>query len=209
MLVTFDAPHENHPDFGALSLLRRTLDDGLASRLRQAISERRGLAYSVGASMDVYADVGALDIEAHCSPSKVVRTVSQIIATVGLLAQRGVGADELQRVRVRHRADLEFDLDDAESMCSWYGSSELVDCRATYADRMADATSVTGDDIAALAGRMFVRDRAIITIVGPVDVEDIPALEAMFGREPNSTVWLGQDEQTEVAELAVPYLAAG
>ncbi len=56
---------------------------------------------------------------------------------------------------------------------------------------------------------MYGRDRGIIAIVGPVDVEDIPALEAMFGREPNSTVWLGQDEQTEVAELAVPYLAAG
>src|SRR5207302_1140053 len=80
VLLTYPAPHENHPDFAKLLMLRRILDDGLGSRLRQALCEQRGLAYSLSATIDAYADAAAIDIELACAPRKLLAAVNETLA---------------------------------------------------------------------------------------------------------------------------------
>src|SRR5262249_20794293 len=107
-MLTYPAPHENDPDFAALLLLKRVLDDGLGSRLRQAVCEQRGLAYSLSASIDAYGDVGAIDVELACAPRKLVQAIEQTLETLAQLAKEAIGEAELERVKIRHRAELEF-----------------------------------------------------------------------------------------------------
>ncbi len=198
VLLTVPAPHENDPRFSALLLLRRILDDGFSSRLRQAVSEQRGLAYSVAASIDVYADTGAMDLDATCAPRKLVVTVAQMLSTLKTLAEDGIEPAELERAKIRHRAELEFGLDDSHEICGWYGSAALIGSHQSYADRLAEAMRVTKQDVEALARDIFDPARAVVTLVGPAHPSAISKLERMLGRSPGSTLWLGEEDDGTV-----------
>jgi predicted Zn-dependent peptidase len=205
VLLTYPAPHENHAEFAALLLLKRVLDDGLGSRLRQAVCEQRGLAYSLSASIDAYSDIGALDVELACAPKKLVPAIEQTLATLAELARAPISEAELERVKIRHRAELEFALDDPSEMCGWYGAMELVRCRASYEERMAEVMKVTAAELKALAQRILDPTLAILTLIGPADDSDVRRLELLIGREAQSTVWL--DDGTE--DDGDDYAAAG
>lgn len=197
VLLSFPAPHENDPDFSKLLLLRRVLDDGLSSRLRQAVCEQRGLAYSVSAAIDVYADAGAIDLDASCAPRKLVVTVAQMLATLKSLIEGGVEEEELARAKVRHRAELEFGLDDPSELCGWYGSSELMGVSGGYQDRLDEAMSVTRADLDRLAASIFDPSKAVLTLVGPAHPSAVAKLERLLGRPAGSTVWLNTEEVEE------------
>ncbi|MCK6551146.1 insulinase family protein [Myxococcota bacterium] len=194
VLLTYPAPHENHTEFAALLLLKRVLDDGLGARLRQAVCEQRGLAYSLSASIDAYGDVGALDVELSCAPKKLVAAVAETLKTLRTLAEQPIGEDELARAKTRHRADLEFALDDPSEMCGWFGAMELVGCRATYEERLTEVLAVTTADLQRLARRILDPQAALLTLLGPAEESDTRRLELLLGREKDSTVWLNTDE---------------
>jgi predicted Zn-dependent peptidase len=197
VLLTFPAPHENDRDFATLLLLKRLLDDGFSTRLRQAVCEQRGLAYSLSANVDAYGDAGALDIELACAPKKMVAAIEQTLATVRELSRVRVPEPELARAKVRHRAELEFALDDPSEMCGWYGAMALMGCSASYEERLAEVLRVTAADILKLAERIFDPTLAVLTLIGPAEESDLRKLELSLGREALSTVWLNEESSDE------------
>lgn len=203
MLFTVPAPHEQEPGHGALLLLRRVLDDGFGARLRQAICEQRGLAYSLGVSLDAYGDCAALDIEVSCAPAKLVPTLSQILAVLDEVARVPVSAAELDRVKTRHLADMEFSLDDPSALCSWYGGSALVGSTVDAAARDAHILAITPAEVRALAARLFSLDNALLTLVGPVEPAQAHTLSRMMQRAPSSAVWLSPPERYEIEDVSV------
>ena len=58
------------PDRYALTILNNVLGRGMSSRLFREVRERRGLAYSVGASTARYSDTGAFSVSAGVSPEQ-------------------------------------------------------------------------------------------------------------------------------------------
>ncbi len=207
VLLSYPAPHENDPEFGALLLLKRILDDGFASRLRQAICEQGGLAYSLAASIDAYRDLGAFDVELSCAPQKVMAAAHRMLVTLDQLAQGAIDDEELKRAKTRHLAELEFALDDPNELAAWYGTSELMDCRIGYKARLGEVLATQASDIQALAKKMFTREAALLTLVGPVEESDLRQLEMLLGRSPHSTVWIGTDEEDDESPHVA--LAAG
>ncbi len=200
LLLSFTAPHEHDPDFPALLLLKRILDDGFGARLRQAIVEQRGIAYSMAAAIDAYADIAALDVEIVCAEEKAESAVRETLAVLESLGD--ISDAELDRAKTRHVSELEFALDDPSEIAGWYGASALMGRNAGYEDWLDEAMKVTPADVAALAARMFDRGRAVLTLVGPVDEAVVPAMERLLGRAPGSTVWLGQDGEVEEVDAA-------
>ncbi len=194
VLLTYPAPHENHEDFAALLLLKRILDDGFASRLRQAICEQRGLAYSLAVSIDAYGDAAALDLEVSCAPRKVLNSAEQMLAVLTELVSRPIPAEELERAKTRHVAEMEFALDDPSELCGWYGASELIGCQAGLEVRLEEVLAVTPERMHALAQRMFHPDAALLTLVGPAAARDVRKLERLLDRKRGSTVWIGGEE---------------
>ncbi len=194
-LVTYPAPAENHPDFAALLLLKRILDDGFGARLRQAVCEQRGLAYSLAAAIDAYHDIAAFDLELSCAPKKLLAAAEQVLITVEKLTEAPIPEDELNRAKIRHVADLEFALDDPSEICGWYGGSELLGRLANYEDWHQEVMAVTAADLQRLAQQLFQKRWALVTLVGPISDAHAQALEHMFQRPPESTVWFGLDEE--------------
>lgn len=210
MLLTFPAPSELHPDFGRVLLLKRILDDGFGSRLRQAICEQRGLAYSMSVGVDAYQDAGAFDIEVTCAPRKLYAVVEQVLHTLGELVEAPVRADELERAKVRHRADLEFSLDDPSEICGWYGASALIGCEVGYTERLAEIMSVTPDDLLRVAKSILDPSLALLTLVGPTEERTVRRLERLLLRPEGSTVWLGEEDADDASvEPDGPRLVAG
>lgn len=201
VLLTFPAPHENHPDFSPLLLLRRVLDDGFAARLRQAICEQRGLAYSLSVTIDAYGDAGAFDIEISCAPRKLLSAVRHIMATLRTLIIRPPDDAELDRAKTRHVAELEFGLDDPSEIAGWYGGCELIGCRMGYEERLREVMAVDSDDIRRLAAGMLTTDNALLTLVGPVQPDEVTMLEALMRRSPGSTRWLSELEDEDYEEV--------
>lgn len=183
LALSFPAPHENDPDFTALLLLQRILDDGFASRLRRAIVEESGLAYSVSAGVDAYADTAVLDLEASVSPGKLLLAVDAMLETAHRLTTHPVSPEELARAKRRHRAELEFGLDDTSELVSWFGTTELVECRSGYADRFTQGAHVTEAGLLELARRVFRPELGALTLVGPVKKSELRALAVRLGRE--------------------------
>jgi predicted Zn-dependent peptidase len=202
-LLSFPAPHENHEDFPALLLLKRVLDDGFGSRLRQAICEQRGLAYSLSASLDAYRDVGAFDIEFTCAPRKLETATIEVVKSLRLLAERGLDAQELERARTRHLTDLEFALDDPSEMAGWFGTSALIERAPQYDRAFSEVMGVSCRDIQRLVQGMLEPGLSVTTLVGPVSPRRAQMLEVVLGTPPGSTCWIGEDEEEECLEEPV------
>ncbi len=63
LCLNFPCPPEHHPDYPVHLIIRRILDDGLSSRLPFEVVERRGLAYSLHAGIDAFADCGMFAVD--------------------------------------------------------------------------------------------------------------------------------------------------
>ena len=84
--LSFRAVSDAHPDYPALTLLRRILDGGLSARLQVELVERRGLAYEVGADFVTYADAGALELELAAAHRKIpyaIEVLHGILTEIG------------------------------------------------------------------------------------------------------------------------------
>jgi predicted Zn-dependent peptidase len=166
--LCFPSPPEHHRDHPVHLCLRRLLDDGLSSRLPFEIVERRGLAYSLHAGMDVFADAGLFAVDGACAPRKAARAVEAILEVLGSLADRPVPEEELSRVQRRHRLSLTFSLDSPGDLVGWYGSGELMRSREGFESRCRRVEAVTPADVQRVARQTFARRNLLLVAVGPL-----------------------------------------
>lgn len=177
--LTFPVPPETHPDFPALMVLRRILDDGLSSRLQVNIVDKRGLAYSIHAGFDTYADSGAFEIDVACAHAKVPATCAEVLSTLGTLTSQPVDDDELVRAKIRHRIGLDFSLDSAADLAGWFGGTELFQKPESFKERCAKVDAVTAEDVNRVARQTFRRRHLLVTLVGHLDRSARKKLEAI------------------------------
>lgn len=167
--LSFPSVPEDHPDFPALIVLRRVLDDGLSTRLQTNIVEKRGLAYSVGGGLEPFSDVGFFDFDVSCAHQKVPATYDELLRTIGEVATERVPEEELERARSRHRMSLEFSLDSAADLAGWFGGTELFHPPEPFAERARKVDAVTADDVLRVARQTFQKSRLLTCAVGLLD----------------------------------------
>ena len=166
LMLSFPCESEDHPDFLALTLMRAVLDDGLTSWLPLNIVERRGLAYSVHAAIDPYSDAAVFELEAACTPAKVLPVFEEMVRLLGRLRSQKLSPEELLRVKHRHRIGLDFMLDDLNALAGWYGGSELFRVPETFEEKVARLEAVTARQIQQVASRVFTRANLHLVAVG-------------------------------------------
>ena len=167
LLLSFPCVPEDHPDHLPLSLIRSVLDDGLTSWLPLHIVERRGLAYSVRAGMDIFDDSAIFEVEAACTPAKVIPVFEEMVRQIARLRDEPLAPEELDRVRRRHRIGLDFTLDDLNALAGWYGGTELFRTPETFEERLAKLEQVTPQQIQEVARRTFTLENLYVCAVGP------------------------------------------
>ncbi|AKU91914.1 M16 family metallopeptidase [Vulgatibacter incomptus] len=166
MRLNFLAPPEHDPDFPALLLARRILDDGLSSRLPFEVVEKRGLAYALHAGIDTYSDLSLFEVEVACAHQKVPTVLATIGDVLGGFASDGPTAAELDRAKRRYRMGLEFALDSASDLAGWFGGTELWRPAETFEERVARVEAVTADDLRRVCTKIFSRSNLHMMLVG-------------------------------------------
>ena len=164
--LNFPAPPEHHPDFPALLLARRILDDGLSSRLPFEVVEKRGLAYEMHAGIDTFSDLSVFEVEAataHAKVPKVVETIAQVLAE---FCEKGPTEEELARAKRRHRMFLEFSLDSCAELAGWFGGTELWRRAETFPERIARIEAVTAEELRRVASKVLSRKNLHLVLVG-------------------------------------------
>lgn len=101
----FESIPRGHKHMTTLALYTEALGGGMASRLFQEIREKRGLAYSVYASNQVYDDTGFLNVYAGTDPQKAQECLDvlreELRAGIAHISQ-----DDLNRAKTQRKAAL-------------------------------------------------------------------------------------------------------
>src|SRR5207248_3153331 len=111
---------EASPDYPALEVLSRVLDDGMSTRLHHRVCDQLGLAYYVSANIDSFSDASLFEIDANSAHANVAPLVSESLALVARLRDEPPTPDELAKAQRRYRWDLEAAFDDPDAMASWW-----------------------------------------------------------------------------------------
>lgn len=166
LMLCFPCPPEDHPDHLALTLIRAILDDGLTSWLPLNIVERRGLAYSVHAALDTFCDCAVFELEAACTPAKVLTVFEEMVRLLARLRDAPLSEEELGRVKHRHRIGLDFMLDDLSALAGFYGGGELFRLPESFEQKVRRLEAVTAAQLQEVARRTFARKNLYLLAIG-------------------------------------------
>jgi len=166
------------PDRFALTVLTNLLGRGMSSRLFKEVREKRGLAYSVGASTSRHAGVGSFSISAGVSPENLVEATKVILYEARRLTEEPVGADELKKARDYTSGSFRLGLESPMSMAQRNGESLLMMGRIEPVDEVVEQyQSVQPEDIQRVARRIFFSDNLAMAVVGPaMDQDELAAV---------------------------------
>ncbi|MBE2251414.1 MAG: insulinase family protein [Myxococcus sp.] len=169
--LTFPSVADDHPDAMALSLLRRVLDDGLSSRLPHNIVEKRGLAYSIAASIESFHDTGSFEVDGACAPEQAGAVVREVLTTLSTLRRGKITPDELRRAQRRFEMHIDFLQDAPGDLCGWFAGTELFRASESFDEKKAQARRVKLPELRRVAQRYLSAEGLVTVAVGPKEAK--------------------------------------
>ncbi len=167
ILLGFPSIDRNDERRFALSVLTSALGGGMSSRLFQEVREKRGLAYSVYASMQQFACGGILSLYAGCNPEKANDVTAIFRDVLGDVMSSGLSDEELERAKGQVAGSLVLGQEDTGSRMVRIGKSELVYGEIKSMDEiLGSVRAVDQSAIAELADEIFTA-QPTLAIVGP------------------------------------------
>jgi predicted Zn-dependent peptidase len=152
-----------------LGVLSAVLGGGTSSRLFQEVRERRGLAYSVYSFASHYTDSGMFGVGVGCLPARRDDVLDVVRTEMGLLADKGISTEELERGKGQLRGGLVLSMEESGTRMSRLAKAELLYDELPGLDeviRRIDA--VTVEDVQLLAKELFEQPETL-AVVGPED----------------------------------------
>ncbi len=157
----------------ALSLVDHILGGGMSSRLFREIRETRGLAYAVQTFRLPFSDAGASATYVGTTPHQADEVLKIVRDQLGLVIERGVTSEELERAKGHVKGSLAISLEDANSRMNLIGRTEIVQQEHRTVDQIVEAISaVTHDEVIDVAQAAY-DGPYVIGAVGPFDSEDL------------------------------------
>ena len=155
------------PDRYALAVATQLLGGGWSSRLFQEVRERRGLSYTVFASVGSFVDSGTLSVYAATAPDKLDELRAVIDHQLHDLAENGPGARELDIARGGFEGATVLGLEDTGSRMARLATNVLIRDRVVGVDEYLDAVrAVTAADVQqVIAG--IIGEASSVSVVGP------------------------------------------
>ena len=167
ILLGFPSIDRNDERRFALSVLTSALGGGMSSRLFQEVREKRGLAYSVYASMQQFAGAGILSLYAGCNPEKTKEVTSIFREVLADVTSSGLSGEELERAKGQVAGSLVLGQEDTGSRMVRIGKSELVYGEIKSMDEiLASVRAVDQRAISELADEIFTA-QPTLAVVGP------------------------------------------
>jgi predicted Zn-dependent peptidase len=146
-----------HPKKNTLLLLNNLLGGpALNSRLSLGIREKYGFAYGIESMYQPYSDAGIFAIYLGTDPSHVEKGIQLVIKEMKKLAERKLGAIQLQRAKRQLIGQLAINYESNLSEMLGIGKSYLSKPRVkTYNEILNDIDLITAEDIQEVAHEIF------------------------------------------------------
>lgn len=168
--IAYQSVPYSHKDYFSAWGAVGVLSGGMSARLFTEVREKRGLCYSVQASLHTLKDRGAVLCYAGTSSERAQETLDVTLAELRRLA-RGVRAEELDRLKARIKSALIMQHESSSSRSSsiardWYhlGRVRTLDELSAIVDRLCT------DDINAFLASHPPEDFTVVTL-GPEPLE--------------------------------------
>jgi len=170
--ICFRAPSYNSPDYYALLLLKKILDDGTSSVLQWNIREKQGLVYDISASISSYHDTGTFDIDFTVAPKKISYVVQEILQEIRKLILAHISQEEFNKAKGRYLLEFEFALDSMARMSDRFGWNELFHKTESLEEEKKKITMVNTQQIFDVCRKYFVNSGLNIVVVGQYTKEE-------------------------------------
>jgi predicted Zn-dependent peptidase len=164
--LLFRAFGSDDPDFTALKLLVRVLDDGMSTRLHRRLTDDTGLAYDVFAALDPYEETGLLEVGASVEHDKLPSLLQAALQLLSELRDGEVSEAELDKAKGRYRWTLRRIIDSPEEMAVYVGTQAVFGRRANLSELLAEVDSITPDRLKAVARRVIRPEDLCVLCVG-------------------------------------------
>jgi predicted Zn-dependent peptidase len=179
--ILFRGLPEAAPEYPALLMLGRIIDDGMSTRLHRRLADELGLCYYVRGDVEHLVDTGLYEIDAQCGHNHVPRLVEEGLAVLARLRDEPPSQAELDKARRRYRWDLEAAEDDPDSMAGWLGGTSLFFEPQPLDEKMARLAAVTPEAVRAVAAMLFRRERLTVVCVGRTGRKRIREVKSIVG----------------------------
>ena len=150
----------------ALSLFAQAVGGGMSSRLFQELREERGLAYSIYAWTQGFADTGLFGVNLAADRGRATEALNLALETVERAAEE-LGEAELNRARAQVEAGILMALETPQGRADAMARSIEIFGRIMTADEMlAELRAVTPEAARGAGAAMLAGPRAIASIGG-------------------------------------------
>jgi predicted Zn-dependent peptidase len=153
------------PRLPALSVFVQALGGGMSSRLFQELREERGLAYSVGAWAQAYADTGIVAVSCAADRNRAIESM-HVAREVLAGAVEGLTEAEVQRARAQMEAGLLMNLETAHGRADQMARSIEVFGRILSLEELLEQLRSVDASAAKAVGAALLDGRAAVSSVG-------------------------------------------
>jgi predicted Zn-dependent peptidase len=154
-----------HPQMHSLSIFTQALGGGMSSRLFQELREERGLAYSIGAWQQAFADTGIVTISCAADRTRAVESM-HLAREVVAQAIDNLDETEVRRARAQLEAGLLMSLETPQGRADHMARSIEVFGRILEVEELLDQLRAVDAEAARNAGSMLIDGRAAVASVG-------------------------------------------
>ena len=155
-----------HPDRAVLDLIDEACSD-MASRFFEAIREKHGLAYSVGATQVLGMCPGVFAFYLSTSPEKLDFAQAELLKEIQLLAREGLTAAEIERAKNTWIGKHAMQQQNSAGMGQIASLDELYGLGHTHsAQALERVRTLTSTEVQAVCSRYFSPEPTIVR-VGP------------------------------------------
>lgn len=162
------AYHAEHPKRYALGLLATILGGGMSSRLFLEVRERRGLAYSVHASVDASHDAGYLAAQCGVQHDNLEKTIGVIMDELRKVRDELVPDDELAKAKEYVKGKMAMALEGSDEVAEYLVAQEVLrDKIVSPEEKRRRVDAVTPEQIREVAREIFRDDRLNLAVIAP------------------------------------------
>jgi len=166
LALAFAGLPASDPEAPALSLFAQAVGGGMSSRLFQELREERGLAYSIYAWTQGFADTGLFAVNLAADKARATEALNLALETVARAAD-GLTEAELNRARAQIEAGILMALETPQGRAdSMARSIEIFGRIMTAEEMLAEIRAVDVAAARAAGARMLDGPRAIASIGG-------------------------------------------
>lgn len=160
----------SHPKRYALEILDVVLGGMWASRLREEVRIKRGLAYDVHTELSMDPDVGSLAATVNLDSSRLDMGIGVILNEFKKIAKEGITKEELRKAKDHYIGKYSISLESSHTKAMFYTEQELLEKKILEPEEIFEKIKkITLEEVREVAADIFVPQNLNLAVIGPYD----------------------------------------